>query len=217
MCVEYQRVLPFQDKCQCHMSLSAVRASCDSLLTLALKPLSEINTVHTVTHTHTHTTHTTHTLHTHTPTHNIHIVHTHTHTHCTHTQRTHTHTLHTHIAHTHTHCTHTHTQNVVTRQWTTLSPMDHAQLRHILSRHLISSHSAMPPFIKNKQIKLIVLMGRADWPQEYSGFFTDILQVCGRRRVRGVCVCRCVEGGEWVVCACVDVCCMQEGEWVDCV
>ena len=79
-----------------------------------------------------------------------------------------------------------HTQNVVTRLWTTLSRSDHAELRHVLMQYLITSHTVIPAFIRNKQIKLIVLMGRADWPHEYPEFFSDILQVCV-----------CESGGGW--------------------
>ena len=61
--------------------------------------------------------------------------------------------------------------------WISLDPAEQAELRHFLMQHTIIHQGTLPPFIRNKLIKVIVLVGRADWPQRYPEFFSHILQV----------------------------------------
>ena len=71
----------------------------------------------------------------------------------------------------------THTQNLVTHVWISLDAAEKAELRHFLMDHLISCHTSLPPFIRNKLIKVLVYVGRADWPHQYPEFFSHVLQV----------------------------------------
>ncbi len=51
------------------------------------------------------------------------------------------------------------------------------EIRSTLSQYLLSNHEQVPNFIRNKLVKLVVDIGRLDWPHFYPDFFTSILQV----------------------------------------
>ncbi len=65
----------------------------------------------------------------------------------------------------------------MTHVWSSLDPAEKAELRHFLMEHLLQSHASLPPFIRNKLIKVVVLIGRSDWPHSYPEFLSHILQV----------------------------------------
>ena len=61
--------------------------------------------------------------------------------------------------------------------WVSLTSAERAELRHFLMQQLVSCHASLPPFLRNKLVKVVVLTGRADWPSDYPEFFSHILQV----------------------------------------
>ncbi len=68
-------------------------------------------------------------------------------------------------------------QNLVTHIWISLDPAEKAELRHFLMQHLLRSHASMPSFVRVKLIKVVVFIGRTDWPHDYPEFLSHILQV----------------------------------------
>ena len=51
------------------------------------------------------------------------------------------------------------------------------EIRSNLSRYLLTNHEQVPGFVRNKLVKLVVDIGRLDWPHFYPDFFSSILQV----------------------------------------
>lgn len=58
-----------------------------------------------------------------------------------------------------------------------LEPSEKAELRQFLMEHLLRSHASLPAFVRNKLVKVIVFIGRSDWPHSYPEFLSHILQV----------------------------------------
>lgn len=54
---------------------------------------------------------------------------------------------------------------------------DKSELRTRLHRFMITHHLKVPSFICNKLGKLVVDIGRLDWPHFYPDFFVNIHQV----------------------------------------
>lgn len=69
-------------------------------------------------------------------------------------------------------------QNLVNKMWLGVASQDKMELRSCLPKLLLAQHKAMPFFIRNKLCKVIVDIGRQDWPMFYHDFFTNTLQVC---------------------------------------
>ena len=70
-------------------------------------------------------------------------------------------------------------QTLVTQMWVSLSLSERAELRHFLMQHLVADRASLPSFVRNKLVKVIVLIGRADWPHHYPEFFAHVQQVSG--------------------------------------
>lgn len=68
-------------------------------------------------------------------------------------------------------------QNLVNKMWLGVASQDKMELRSCLPKLLLAQHKAMPFFIRNKLCKVIVDIGRQDWPMFYHDFFTNTLQV----------------------------------------
>ena len=51
------------------------------------------------------------------------------------------------------------------------------EIRSTLNRYLLAHHTTVPSFVRNKLVKLVVDIGRLDWPHFYPDFFSSILQV----------------------------------------
>ena len=68
-------------------------------------------------------------------------------------------------------------QNLINRQWVGLPGEDKMEIRGTLNRFLLSHHETVATFIRNKLVKLVVDIGRLDWPHFYPDFFSSILQV----------------------------------------
>lgn len=61
--------------------------------------------------------------------------------------------------------------------WVGVASQDKAELRSCLPKLLLSQHALLPFFIRNKLCKVIVDIGRQDWPMFYHDFFSNTLQV----------------------------------------
>lgn len=62
--------------------------------------------------------------------------------------------------------------------WVGVASEEKAELRSCLPKLLLSQHAVLPFFIRNKLCKVIVDIGRQDWPMFYHDFFSNTLQVC---------------------------------------
>ncbi|KAM4635404.1 exportin-6 isoform 2-T3 [Polymixia lowei] len=68
-------------------------------------------------------------------------------------------------------------ENLVNKMWLGLASQDKMEIRSCLPKLLLAQHKAMPYFIRNKLCKVIVDIGRQDWPMFYHDFFTNTLQL----------------------------------------
>ncbi|XP_076324683.1 LOW QUALITY PROTEIN: exportin-6-like [Tachypleus tridentatus] len=68
-------------------------------------------------------------------------------------------------------------EQLINKRWVGMLGQDKGEIRSTLYRFLLSHHSSVPPFIRNKLGKLVVDIGRLDWPHFYPDFFTNILQL----------------------------------------
>ncbi|KAL0196790.1 hypothetical protein M9458_005330, partial [Cirrhinus mrigala] len=67
--------------------------------------------------------------------------------------------------------------NLVNKMWVGVASEDKAELRGCLPKLLLSQHALLPFFIRNKLCKVIVDIGRQDWPMFYHDFFSNTLQL----------------------------------------
>lgn len=67
--------------------------------------------------------------------------------------------------------------------WIGIASQDKMEIRSCLPKLLLAQHKTVPYFIRNKLCKVIVDIGRQDWPMFYHDFFTNTLQV-GPTRVK---------------------------------
>uniref|UniRef100_A0AAR2KIS4 Importin N-terminal domain-containing protein n=1 Tax=Pygocentrus nattereri TaxID=42514 RepID=A0AAR2KIS4_PYGNA len=68
-------------------------------------------------------------------------------------------------------------ENLVNKMWVGVASEDKAELRSCLPKLLLSQHTLLPFFIRNKLCKVIVDIGRQDWPMFYHDFFSNTLQL----------------------------------------
>lgn len=68
-------------------------------------------------------------------------------------------------------------QNLVNKMWIGVASQDKMEIRSCLPKLLLAQHKLVPFFIRNKLCKVIVDIGRQDWPMFYHDFFTNTLQV----------------------------------------
>lgn len=68
-------------------------------------------------------------------------------------------------------------QNLINKMWLGVPSQDKMEIRSCLPKLLLAHHKTLPYFIRNKLCKVIVDIGRQDWPMFYHDFFTNILQV----------------------------------------
>lgn len=61
--------------------------------------------------------------------------------------------------------------------WIGVASQDKMEIRSCLPKLLLAQHKVVPYFIRNKLCKVIVDIGRQDWPMFYHDFFTNTLQV----------------------------------------
>uniref|UniRef100_A0A3Q2R005 Exportin 6 n=1 Tax=Fundulus heteroclitus TaxID=8078 RepID=A0A3Q2R005_FUNHE len=68
-------------------------------------------------------------------------------------------------------------ENLVNKMWIGLASQDKMEIRSCLPKLLLAQHKSVPYFIRNKLCKVIVDIGRQDWPMFYHDFFTSTLQL----------------------------------------
>ncbi|XP_060803531.1 exportin-6 [Amyelois transitella] len=68
-------------------------------------------------------------------------------------------------------------ENIINRQWISLSTNEKTEIRLTLWNELISKHEMMVYFIRNKLAALMVSIARYDWPDQYSDFFNNIVEL----------------------------------------
>ena len=65
----------------------------------------------------------------------------------------------------------------VTQRWHGANADDKQLIRKFLYDYLMTHYNKVPTFIRNKVIKVLVNIGRYDWPMFYPMFFSNIMQV----------------------------------------
>ncbi|KAJ1097279.1 hypothetical protein NDU88_002404 [Pleurodeles waltl] len=68
-------------------------------------------------------------------------------------------------------------ENLINKMWLGVPSPDKMEIRNCLPKLLLAHHKSLPYFIRNKLCKVIVDIGRQDWPMFYHDFFTNILQL----------------------------------------
>uniref|UniRef100_A0A8C5GAA3 Importin N-terminal domain-containing protein n=1 Tax=Gouania willdenowi TaxID=441366 RepID=A0A8C5GAA3_GOUWI len=68
-------------------------------------------------------------------------------------------------------------ENLVNKLWIGVASQDKMEIRSCLPKLLLAQHKSVPYFIRNKLCKVIVDIGRQDWPMFYHDFFTTTLQL----------------------------------------
>uniref|UniRef100_A0A8D0CX60 Exportin 6 n=1 Tax=Sander lucioperca TaxID=283035 RepID=A0A8D0CX60_SANLU len=68
-------------------------------------------------------------------------------------------------------------ENLVNKMWIGVASQDKMEIRSCLPKLLLAQHKSVPYFIRNKLCKVIVDIGRQDWPMFYHDFFTSTLQL----------------------------------------
>ncbi|XP_064448970.1 exportin-6 isoform X5 [Mirounga angustirostris] len=68
-------------------------------------------------------------------------------------------------------------ENLINKMWLGVPSQDKMEIRSCLPKLLLAHHKTLPYFIRNKLCKVIVDIGRQDWPMFYHDFFTNIVQL----------------------------------------
>lgn len=68
-------------------------------------------------------------------------------------------------------------ETVINKQWMGIEGADKMEIRNTVNQYLLASHTVVPSYIRNKLVKLVVDIGRLDWPHFYPDFFPSILQL----------------------------------------
>lgn len=68
-------------------------------------------------------------------------------------------------------------ENLINKQWVGLLGMDRMEIRSTLYKFLLDHHKEFASFIRNKLVKLVVDIGRLDWPHFYPDFFANNLHL----------------------------------------
>ena len=66
---------------------------------------------------------------------------------------------------------------MINKQWMGIGAGDKMEIRNAVNQYLLANHTLVPTYIRNKLVKLVVDIGRLDWPHFYPDFFPSILQV----------------------------------------
>ncbi|XP_052267006.1 exportin-6-like [Dreissena polymorpha] len=68
-------------------------------------------------------------------------------------------------------------ENLINKNWLGIHVDDKRDIRANLNQYMMAHHGKVPTFIRNKLVKLVVDIGRIDWPHFYPEFFSSILQL----------------------------------------
>ena len=77
-------------------------------------------------------------------------------------------------------------QNLINKQWIGALPEDKTEVRRFLNEYLLSHHKKLPGYIRNKLVKVIVDIGRVDWPHFYPNFLSNIIEVSRNKLSKGL-------------------------------
>ena len=77
-------------------------------------------------------------------------------------------------------------QNLINKQWIGALPEDKTEVRRFLNEYLLSHHKKLPGYIRNKLVKVIVDIGRVDWPHFYPNFLSNIVEVSRHKLRNGI-------------------------------
>ena len=83
-------------------------------------------------------------------------------------------------------------QKLINHQWVGLEAADKMEIRTVLNTFLLEKHNSLESFLRNKLVKLVVDIGRLDWPHFYPDFFSSILQVIVICVIPSLSVCLCL-------------------------
>lgn len=72
------------------------------------------------------------------------------------------------------------TENMINKQWLGLNAEDKLVIRTTLNQFLLDQHTKVPTFIRNKLVKVIVDIGRIDWPHFYPDFLSNVMQLASQ-------------------------------------
>lgn len=68
-------------------------------------------------------------------------------------------------------------ENLINKMWLGINPQDKTEIRANLYQILTAKHKTFPPYIRKKLLKVIVDIGRLDWPMFYPNFFNNLLSL----------------------------------------
>ncbi|XP_075220415.1 exportin ellipsoid body open [Lycorma delicatula] len=68
-------------------------------------------------------------------------------------------------------------ETIITKKWLTLMAEEKSQMTSLLYECCLDKHDKVPPFIRNKLLKLVVDIARYDWPHFYPNFLTNIISL----------------------------------------
>lgn len=69
-------------------------------------------------------------------------------------------------------------EETIGKRWIRMPAESKAEIRATLQRFLLAKHREVAAFLRNKLCKLVVDIGRLDWPHFFPDFFSNILQLC---------------------------------------
>lgn len=69
-------------------------------------------------------------------------------------------------------------EETIGKRWIRMAAESKAEIRTTLQRFLLAKHREVAAFLRNKLCKLVVDIGRLDWPHFFPDFFSNILQLC---------------------------------------
>ncbi|KAF4531885.1 hypothetical protein B566_EDAN000914, partial [Ephemera danica] len=68
-------------------------------------------------------------------------------------------------------------ETVIQRKWQVLPWQEKIEIKTSLYNFALQHHRSMPPFLRNKLVKLIVDIARHDWPHFYPDFMSNIIEL----------------------------------------
>ncbi|XP_041363102.1 exportin-6-like isoform X2 [Gigantopelta aegis] len=68
-------------------------------------------------------------------------------------------------------------EKLINQQWVGQDGQTKLEVRSMLNQFLLTRHDKVQSYVRNKLVKLVVDIGRSDWPHFYPDFFSSILQL----------------------------------------
>lgn len=102
--------------------------------------------------------------------------------------------------------------NLINKQWVVMVGMDRLEIRSTLYKLLLNHHKDFPNFVRNKLVKLIVDIGRLDWPHFYPDFFPNIIQLVQQPETVNLGLVMLLTTSEELICPREDLCVARKDE-----